>query len=140
VIALRISLLGRQPHAALESIYNSADLFLLGSHHEGSGYAVLEALSCGAMPVITDIPSFRVLTDCGAVGALWPIGDAGALAAQMVERYGQISRDTPLRVRVFFEQRFSYDAIGRRMVELYAELHDGGVPSPPETVGGIAGD
>ena len=57
----------------------AADVFVLGSHREGSGYSLIEALACGLPPVVTDIPSFRSLTAAGAVGALWPCGDARAL-------------------------------------------------------------
>ena len=80
VAAAQVTLIGSLPHAELEDIYNSADLFLLGSHQESCGYAVLEALACGVMPVVTDIPSFRVLTGNGSVGGLWPVGNADALA------------------------------------------------------------
>ena len=50
----------------------AADLFVLGSHREGSGYSLIEALACGLPPIVTDIPSFRSLTGAGVVGALWP--------------------------------------------------------------------
>ena len=43
----------------------AADLFVLGSHREGSGYSLIEALACGLPPVVTDIHAFRTLTGCG---------------------------------------------------------------------------
>lgn len=121
-VAARVSLLGKQPHAALEAIYNSADLFLLGSHHEGSGFAVLEALSCGVLPVITDIPSFRVLTANGTVGSLWPVEDAERLAEALLNEYGRLKSDTPRKIRAFFEANWSYEAIGRSALATYKKL------------------
>ncbi len=58
----RVQLLGRVPHLRIEQLMCAADIFVLGSHREGSGYSLIEALSCGLPPVVTDIPSFRALT------------------------------------------------------------------------------
>jgi hypothetical protein len=49
----------------------AADLFVSGSQREGSGTALLESLACGLPPIVTDIPSFRMLTCDGRIGALW---------------------------------------------------------------------
>ena len=65
------------------AMYAGADLFVLGSHHEGSGFALIEALASSVVPVVTDIPTFRVLTRNGALGALWAPGDARAFAAAL---------------------------------------------------------
>ena len=64
----------RWPHADMPAWFSAADLFVVGSHHEGSGYALMEACACGAVPVVSDIPTFRLLA--GGAGALWPPGDA----------------------------------------------------------------
>src|SRR5262249_52028463 len=53
----RVRLLGGLPHQRLRAFFSAADLFVLGSHHEGSGYSLLEACACGAIPVVTDIPT-----------------------------------------------------------------------------------
>jgi glycosyltransferase involved in cell wall biosynthesis len=65
-----VRLAGHVGHEMMPAYYSAADLFVLGSHHEGSGYALIEACACGTVPVVTAIPSFRVLTaegsmDCG---------------------------------------------------------------------------
>ena len=118
----RVTLAGPMPHSALEAVYNDADLFVLGSHREGSGYAALEAMACGVVPVLTDIPSFRGLTDDGRVGALWKPGDPTSLAAalQRVTRHGafESQRDA---CRRRFEDCFSWDAIGARAMAIYRE-------------------
>src|SRR5207247_434398 len=77
VLKERVRLVGTVPHARLPEFYSAADMFVLGSHREGSGYALMEACACGAVPVVTDIPTFRLLTG-GVVGALWTPGDAAA--------------------------------------------------------------
>jgi glycosyltransferase involved in cell wall biosynthesis len=120
----RVTLLGRLPHGEMEAVYNSADLFVLGSHHEGSGYAAIEAMACGVVPVLTDIPSFRALLGRGKVGALWPVGDAAALADALNATTARLCEATPRRVRDYFEAHWSFEAIGREAVSAYRELLD----------------
>jgi glycosyltransferase involved in cell wall biosynthesis len=117
-----VVLLGKIDHAALEDVYNSADLFILGSHHEGSGYAVLEAMACGVMPILTDIPSFRVLTNNGTVGRLWPVGSADHLARALVTSCSGPIPVSPDEVRAFFEKNFSWSAIAHDAVKAYRQL------------------
>ena len=125
VVKERVMLLGMRPHGDLEEIYNSADLFLSGSHREGSGYAAIEALSCGVVPILTDIPSFRVLTARGAVGGLWPVGNADAMAGVLKACHGSLHSETPLAIRAFFEDNFCWEAIGRKAASTYRQLFVG---------------
>src|SRR6185503_8798510 len=81
----RVTLLGRVPHERVEVLMRAADLFVLGSHREGSSFSLIEALTTGLTPVVTDIASLRALTGHGAVGELWPCGDAAA-GAQALRR------------------------------------------------------
>ncbi|HJP99625.1 MAG TPA: glycosyltransferase family 4 protein, partial [Rhodanobacteraceae bacterium] len=80
----RVHLLGRVPHAHIESLLRATDLFVSGSRAEGSGYAAMEAIACGVTPVLTDIAAFRALTGGGRIGYLWPCGDARRLAEALV--------------------------------------------------------
>ncbi|HKP77445.1 MAG TPA: glycosyltransferase family 4 protein, partial [Longimicrobiaceae bacterium] len=75
-LAARVTLLGRVPHAEVEHLCRAADFFVQGSSFEASSYSVLEALACGATPLVTDIPAFRRMTRDGAVGGLFRPGDA----------------------------------------------------------------
>lgn len=115
----RVSLIGEVPHRRLAAWYSAADLFVLGSHQEGSGYALLEAMACGALPLVTDIPSFRAITGGGQVGALWKVGEAGDLeraARALLARPLDEGREAARRL---FQERWSFAAIGRRALEIY---------------------
>jgi glycosyltransferase involved in cell wall biosynthesis len=118
----RVSLLGPVPHDALAAHYSAADLFVSGSHAEGSGYAAIEALACGAVPVLTTIPSFKALTDDGAIGALWTPGDPRSLDAALERAWSGMTTTRRDAARALFESRFSWSAIGRRSVQIYAEV------------------
>jgi glycosyltransferase involved in cell wall biosynthesis len=54
-----VHLLGKRPHAEIETLCRAADFLVQGSWREGSGYALTEALACGLPAVVTDIPSFE---------------------------------------------------------------------------------
>jgi glycosyltransferase involved in cell wall biosynthesis len=118
-LAARVRLAGRIPRAEMPAYFSAADLFVLGSHREGSGYALLDALACGAWPVVTDIPSFRALTGGGAAGTLWQPGDAASLADALARAERIASEDARPACRAHFEQHFSWPAIGRRALEIY---------------------
>jgi glycosyltransferase involved in cell wall biosynthesis len=121
--AARVTLLGRRPHAELEALYNSADFFLLGSDYDGgSGYSLLEALSCGVVPIVTDIPSFRDVLQDGEYGGLFPVRDAEALAETLVAWYHRRQPETPQRLRAYFEESLSFEAIGQQALAAYARL------------------
>jgi len=119
----RVHLLGKVAHARVETLLRAADVFVSGSHAEGSGYALLEALACGAVPVVTDIPSFRALTCNGQVGKLWPCGDGAQLAEALVGVAA--NRPSPQQIRAHFDATLSFAAVGRQWAAAYAQVHDG---------------
>lgn len=118
----RVHLLGRRPHAEIESLMRAADVFVSGSHREGSGYALIEALACGLPPLVTDIPSFRALTGDGAVGRLWWCGDAQSLADELLGIASELGPAQRAVVRAHFERELSLAALGRRLEETYRGL------------------
>ncbi len=117
----RVHLLGRVPHERIEQLMRAADLFVLGSHREGSGYSLIEALGCGLVPIVSDIPSFRSLTG-GRVGALWPCGDSERLAAALVSLAAQPRAVLRAACRAHFEAELSFAAVGRKLAAAYREL------------------
>jgi glycosyltransferase involved in cell wall biosynthesis len=117
----RVRLLGRVPHETIERLMRAADLFVLGSHQEGSGYSLIEALACGLPPIITDIPSFRSLTEGGAVGALWPCGDSQALCEALTS--ARFDAETRAAVRAHFERELSLHSLGSKLAAMYVDAH-----------------
>ena len=100
----------------------AADLFVLGSHREGSGYSLIEALACGLPPVVTDIQSFRSLTGAGAVGMLWPCSDSQALCQALRSIAAGVGPQMRCAVRAHFERELSFDALGRRLGAMYEDV------------------
>ena len=117
-----VRLLGAVPHEQMADYYNSADLFVLGSHREGSGYALCEAMACGTEPVVTDIPSFRAMTGAGEVGALWKVGDPDAFARALRHVLVGSRRARSEATRRRFEEHLCFDAIARRAIVFYRKI------------------
>lgn len=114
-----VTIVGQVAHGQMQAYYNSADYFLLGSHHEGSGFALAEAMACGVIPVVTDIPSFAKMTGGGRYGALWQPGDPESCAAALAAAFDQPRSQTRQDVRALFEQTLSFEAIARDSLQAY---------------------
>ncbi|HEX5353920.1 MAG TPA: glycosyltransferase family 4 protein [Rhodanobacteraceae bacterium] len=122
-LAGRVHLLGKVPHARIESLLRATDLFVSGSRAEGSGYSAIEAIACGVTPVLTDIPAFRALSGNGRVGHLWPCGDAVRLADALLA--ATADHASPERVRAHFDATLSFEAVGRLWANAYSRMLDG---------------
>ena len=122
----RVHLLGRTPHEQVQRLMHAADLFVLGSHRESCGFALLEAMASGLAPVVTDIPSFRALTGGGAVGRLWACGQPGSLASALGSLWSHPPAQMRQRVRVHFDNELSSRALGEKLLSAYRQLAGAG--------------
>lgn len=120
-LAGRVELLGAVPHAHIETLMSAADVFVQGSHREGSGYSTIEALACGLSPVVTDIPAFRKLLGPLAAARLWPTGDAAALAEALVALARTPAAERRTAVRAHFDAHCSPAALSRSLAATYAD-------------------
>jgi glycosyltransferase involved in cell wall biosynthesis len=118
-LAARVHLMGSVSHERVEPLCRSADFFLAGSHDEGSGYALIEALACGVTPIVTDIPAFRAITGEGAVGALVPLEDSEAMARSLVELAALDPAELRRKTLSHFERFLSFDVLGERLRDVY---------------------
>ncbi len=117
-----VTLLGSLPHSEMEDFYNSSDYFVLGSHYEGSGFALAEAMACGVVPIVTAIPSFLAMTDDGRVGACWSEGDPTSFAHAFMRVLRLSIEDLSRQVLNCFNRQLSFPAIARKSVQAYNEL------------------
>jgi glycosyltransferase involved in cell wall biosynthesis len=121
-LAEHVELRGHAPLAEMESIYSSADFLLQASLREWSGLAIMEALSCGCIPVVSDIPSFRVLTANGRFGRLFPIGDDSAMANAVLECAESDRARLASEARDFFERELSFEALAEQLDGVYGAV------------------
>jgi glycosyltransferase involved in cell wall biosynthesis len=119
ILKNRVQLLGRIDHEALENYYHSADYFVLGSLSEGTCYSLSEALSCGCIPIITAIPTFKTMTNNGQLGALWEVGNKNSFVeAAMIAMNKSVEQEAKACID-FFKNNLSYKAIAKNAILYY---------------------
>jgi glycosyltransferase involved in cell wall biosynthesis len=75
-----VDLLPQQPREEMASLFQSAQVVVSPSTHDGTPNTLLEAMACGCYPVVGDIESLREWITPGVNGALINPGDPHALA------------------------------------------------------------
>jgi len=113
-----IALIGKVPHHDLLYWYNSADFFISGSHYEGSGTAVCEAMSCGCVPIVTDILSFRMITDQGNCGILYEPGNESELLTALRSTANIDVAEKRNRSLTYFDRNLSFGAIALQIEKI----------------------
>ncbi len=119
ILRERVHLGGALARPDVERALRAADFLIQSSHREGSGYAIIEALACGATPIVTDIPSLHRITRGGQVGALYPPGDAAVMADALVRLAQSDRAELRTAARHHFEAHLGFDTVGRELTNVY---------------------
>jgi glycosyltransferase involved in cell wall biosynthesis len=117
----QINFIGSVDHERLLYWYNASDFILSTSHYEGSGVAVCEGMSCGCIPVLTNIPSFRMMSGNGSLGYLFEPGDVQGLQAALGKTIELNISSEKEKVLKFFAQNLSFAAIADRIHEVISD-------------------
>ena len=115
-----VVLIGKIPHNELLYWFNSADFFVSASHYEGSGTALCEAMSCGCIPIVSDIPSFRMIS--GHSGLLFEPGNVEALASALQQALHLDVEEKKNNALYRFRTELSFGAISAKFQELINSL------------------
>lgn len=118
----KVFLIGQKSHDEIQDWFHAADYIISGSHYEGGGIAVCEAMSCGCIPILTDILSFRMMTGNGACGILYTPGDSAALTNalhQITSKPIQEEKEKTIRQ---FKKQLSFEAIAATIHDIAASL------------------
>ncbi|MGQ9599930.1 MAG: glycosyltransferase family 4 protein [Anaerolineae bacterium] len=81
---------------AIAELYRLAEVAVSVPLSDGMPQSVLEAMACGAPPVVSDVPSLHEWIEEGREGLFVPVGDSQALSAAIV----RLLRDEALRKRL----------------------------------------
>ncbi len=118
----QITLVGKVEHDELLYWYNSVDFIISTSHFEGSGIAVCEGMSCGAIPILTNIPSFRKMTGRGNCGLLFEAGNVDGLVNALqksLEMDVELEREKTLSQ---YSTNLSAEAIAEKMIHVSRQI------------------
>ena len=115
----RVHPVGKVDHDTLPAWYSAADVFVTSSPAEGSNYALIESMSCGATPVCSDIPPHRFIA--GDLAEYWPVGDSASCADALVRAFGRTSIERRSAIRQHFDTHLSWDSIARQLMWAYTQ-------------------
>ena len=117
----RVVLLGQVSEQDKARFFASIDVYVVpNTGGESFGIVLLEAMAAGTPVAASDLDAFRAVLDGGRSGELFPVGDAGALAATLErlltdparrERLAGLGRE---RVRAY-----DWSAVARSVVGVY---------------------
>ncbi len=113
----QVRLKGSLTHKKLEKWYQKSQFFILGSHKEGGPISLIEAMACGCIPIVTNIPAFKAMTNNGECGFLFEPENSKELAS-ILENLPNIDINLyQNRVINFFNTNLSHLAISKKIVE-----------------------
>ena len=117
----RVHLHDPAPREAMRAWYQAATIILSTSWREGSGYALVEAITEGCAPVATSIPSHRAIV--GDLAPTFSPGDTLAAAALLVAA-AQMNAGS---ARAFAHSHLSWPSVADQLVAAYksAATHAG---------------
>jgi glycogen synthase len=126
------------PREQIVELYSNAAVFCCPSVYEPFGIINLEAMACGTAVVATATGGIVEVVVDGETGLLVPIElaggesfdpvDPGRFSHDLATAINRVLTDAPLRERMGaagrrrVEERFSWEAVARRTVELYERL------------------
>lgn len=110
-----VHLVGKVQHEDLQDWYSSADFIISSSYYEGNGVAVCEGMSCGCIPVVTNIISFRKMTGNGKCGLLYDPGNEQDLFANLLAALRLNLEEERLKVLEQFNKELSFEAIAGKI-------------------------
>jgi glycosyltransferase involved in cell wall biosynthesis len=98
-----------------------AGVFALSSRYEGLPLSIIEAMRAGLPVVATDVGGVPELVRHGETGALFPVGDASALRAQLRALLddGSLRRRWGAAARIAYERGFSLEPMVDALVSVY---------------------
>lgn len=117
-----VVLVGKVERKEIKKLYQTHQFFVLGSHSEGSGYALLESMACGCIPIVTKIPPYEYMTNHGECGFLFAAGNTQELLSKFKESQ---ENDTELlreKVKIQFQRKLSFKVIANDIYEAFEEL------------------
>lgn len=114
---------GVAPHGEIGRVYDQADIFINASRIDNMPLSVLEAFAAGTAVVSTNPEGMRYVVEHGRTGLLSPVGDASALAQNVI----RLLQDSELAERLAANarqelQRYSWPVVREQWLKVYRAL------------------
>lgn len=117
-----VHFIGKKERSDLEEWFNVADFYISGSHSEGSGYALAEAMACGCIPVVTNIPSFLKITNDGQLGLHFEPGNPDSCYDALLKTIHIDRQQMSNAAAEYAKQHLGYQAIADQLFGIASQL------------------
>jgi len=117
-ISYAVLLHGFIQHDELKYWYSAAEFFISASLREGGSYALIEAMACGCIPIVSAIPSSLVAIQYGEVGLYFEPGNVNELVKILLVTNTMNKALWSARVREHFSTHYSAAIIARKLIDL----------------------
>ena len=112
-----VKLVGKIPYVDLQNWYSAADFFISGSHSEGGSFALVEAVACGCIPIITKIPAALKMTGNGKYAISFEPGNADDLSEKLLSLSSILKTEFSETVEQYFAENLSADSMAKQLYE-----------------------
>ncbi len=113
---------GYVPNEELITWYNAADFFISTSHMEGGSVSILEAMSCGCIPIVTSIPASMKTIGDGKYGFYFTPGNADQLYKILMDTACIDQSAFSQNIENYFNEELSVEAVGKKFYSLCSGL------------------
>ena len=115
---------------AIAELYRRAAVAVSVPSSDGTPQSVLEAMACGAVPVLSDLPSLREWVDDDREAFLVPVGDSAAIASAIIRLLTEPNLGSRMRAAGsdLICRRGDSQVLMRRCEEIYQQLAGGQQP------------
>lgn len=110
--------------SSIAALYRLADIAVSIPVSDGTPISVLEAMACGAAPIVSDLPSLKEWIDDGGNGLFVPVGETPALTEAIVQllRAPQLREQFRQRNQEIIQTRANQAVEMAKMETLYQQL------------------
>lgn len=118
-----VNFLGVASYKDIGRFYDRADIFVNASNLDNMPVSVLEAFASGTPVVTTDPEGMRYIVEHGRTGLLSELGDASALAQNILRVLGDSELATQLAQNAFAESsRYCWESVREQWLSVYRGL------------------
>jgi len=112
------------PHRSMGELFRCADIAVSPSDHDGSPNSLLEAMACGAFPVVGNIEPVREWIEDGVNGILFNQKDPVAMADAVLRaiRSPQLCQEAGERNRIIIAERADCQKVQELIGKFYSDV------------------
>ncbi len=115
---------GKVSNEQLDQLVTQSSIYLSASSYEGFGLAVVEGMSAGAFPILSDIPSYREISEKAHLDSLTDYSDPKSVALKIVAVL-DLPSEEKLKLRIKCHnaaKEYSWENTAKHFESSYKEL------------------